>query len=276
MNSLAPQGTPRISSQKGVPFDPANPERYLREHFSYIDQFYCRFEAEFDASVFSDPTALQTKWTTSAFKVSSTNYGSFTEAGAGRVEFCGTSGMKLVALFIILAGLGAAVANVAAGHSGGKLAGVLLLSASFVVAGLVMLRQCGRAIVFDKGRGLFWTGGDEPPASIRGRGKAPVRLSSIRAVQLIFWGALPTAGVTPRHEDRCELNLVLDGGQRVHVVLAYYAGHDRLRADAAALSRFLGCPLWDAIDTTRALFEKMRGDAAFAAYFGPPSDSKAR
>jgi len=56
-NTFNGEGLQRANRRN--PFGPNNPEEYVRENFSSIDQWYRQFESLFDASVFGDSIACR-------------------------------------------------------------------------------------------------------------------------------------------------------------------------------------------------------------------------
>ena len=269
-NTFNGEGLQRANRRN--PFDPNNPEEYVRENFSSIDQWYRQFESLFDASVFGDSVAMQTKWTTAAFYATAERYNrELVEVALGRFEFRAASGMKLFGLFFIFAGFVGAIANSSKHLSTGKTVGLLLICAAFVIAGITLLLKSSRPIVFDLQLGFFWRGKKSPNDLISQQTtKDAVRIQDIHGLQLIFWGGVVNTadGRGGTRNYRYELNLVLNDGNRINVAVATYYNRERLQADAATLARTLGKPLWNAIDAMFSLYEKMRTQAAYDQYFG--------
>lgn len=112
----------------------------------------------------------------------------------------------------------------------------------FLAGGSGVLYVGATPAVFDKRKGFFWKGRKEPDAGSDWRHlKHCARLGEIHALQLI------TEQIKGKSSySSYELNLVLNDGRRINVV--DHGGKDRIRADAAALAKFLNKPLWDAVE----------------------------
>ena len=97
-------------------------------------------------------------------------------------------------------------------------------------------------VVFDKVRGFYWKG-HRPPYELADPAarKQATRLEQIHALQLL---SEYCRGKNNSYYSY-ELNLVLKDGRRLNVI--DHGNLGKLRADAAALARFLGKPVWDAI-----------------------------
>ena len=95
--------------------------------------------------------------------------------------------------------------------------------------------------VFDKRRGAFWKGRAGHQGVLARSGDTHSGdLEDVHALQLISEYCRSDKSSYYSYE----LNVVLEDGARVNIV--DHGDHSRLREDAAALSAFLGKPVWDA------------------------------
>ena len=121
-----------------------------------------------------------------------------------------------------------------------------LLGLFFLISGASALKIHSNPAVFDKQIGYFWKGNkqvDMYQYRPGVRSKYSVALSDIHALQLI-------SKFVPGSQDASsycvfELNLVLADAQRINVIAHGYL--KIVREDADKLARFLGIPIWDAI-----------------------------
>ena len=115
----------------------------------------------------------------------------------------------------------------------------LLGGAVFSIIGFVLNYFATTPIVFNKRKGFFWKGRNDPEQIVdKSSIKDFALLKDIHALQLLSKYI---------HGDRTylnyELNLVMESGERFNVV-SY--GNAKIREDAKGLAEFLGKPLWDA------------------------------
>ncbi len=103
-----------------------------------------------------------------------------------------------------------------------------------------MLNRGTQPIVFDKQSGYFWKGRKNPGEVYRPEAiKCWAELENIHALQLISEHCRSDKSSYYSYE----LNLVMKDSSRINVV--DHGKHDKIRADAAALSEFLEKPVWD-------------------------------
>jgi hypothetical protein len=174
-----------------------------------------------DPAVFGDPLALQTQWTPLVKGGASFGTHRLVE-GEGGLEFKKSVGMFVFAGAFFVMGLGGVGFCAVEGHVFG-----LLVCLPFAAIGAYMLRP--EPLRFDTAQRQFVTR------------KEPVPFSRIRALQLLPERVESSDGNYTSYE----LNLVLEGGERINVV--DHGGLSRLRDDAARVAALLGCPLWDAV-----------------------------
>jgi hypothetical protein len=116
---------------------------------------------------------------------------------------------------------------------------LLLFGLIFAVAGFVILRGFRTPLVFDRSQGLFWRGRAPESPGNDTHGDRWARLHAVVGIQLL---AEQVSGSEDNYHSY-ELNLVLEGGERVHVVDHGHAEH--IRADADQLAYFLDVPVYD-------------------------------
>jgi len=223
---------------------------------------------QFGASQNIDPIAMQTTWTPVITDRTGMDSRELAEVSPGRIEFRTTKGSRAFGLAFILCGIVCAIANFHSTNptSGGKELLVLGFSFLFIVFGCVFLYMTNKVVVFDKLRGYFWRGrktSDEAPDmdSVQDL----TSLESIHALQLVYWQCMGSSAGTSTImtiTEIIELNLVLRNGRRVNVAAYQVSGRTIYRRfcnhekkpheNAAALGRFLGKPVWDAIDSTKS------------------------
>lgn len=199
-----------------------------------------------DTTRFGDPFAAQVEWTPLVGGGRRLRTHDLVHRPPERWEFRPTVGIWVLSAFLVLCGVGLVtlVYVFEVDPAGpGELDPTLvahLVGLMFVVAGLGTAYLGSTPIVFDRELGAYWRGRLRPgaqPASHRSY--TPLR--EIYALQIISERIYEETMADSRSY---ELNLVLRDGRRVHVV-----DHDdgeRLRADAAELSRVLSVPVWDA------------------------------
>ncbi len=202
-----------------------------------------------DLSQLDDPVARQTEWT--HCNIGGQSFGTFALVMGprpGRVEFKTTEGFKIFAAASALLGMGTITVSLQFMEPFSKyqIRG-FAAAVGFFLAGPLMYFLAAKPRVFDKHVGCYWKGHRRPRLTSAGAASADApRLNAIHAIQLI--------GKTIKHEGRFglgrryrsyELNLILNTGQRVHVI-----GHGNSRTilrDATILAEFLEVPLWNAL-----------------------------
>ena len=105
-------------------------------------------------------------------------------------------------------------------------------SVLFIGGGYWLYKRATSPIVFDLSNGSFV-----------GRRGGTATLADVRGLQLLTHLAKQAGGGDQNNYWSHELNLVLDGGERVHVVGS--GGIDHLRPESERLSEALNVPLWD-------------------------------
>jgi hypothetical protein len=205
-------------------------------------QSLARHFKPFDPSSLGDPVALKTEWTQLSRVSLNQRSRKLVEAGPDRREFRGLPGFLLLAflfsLFFIFGPVSVlSTGRLPLGWNPSTILALLLVLSAVVGVGYA-IHRVRIPIVFDKETGWFWKGRVAPDESSDERGpEASARLRDIHALQLLRFRS--------GYQLLYELNLVLNDGQRVHV-LAH--GHRvGLREDAEALAEFLQRPVWDAI-----------------------------
>jgi hypothetical protein len=195
-----------------------------------------------------DPLAMETEWTPAVAGGASFGTHKLFKTGPERMEFRATGGLRLFSLAFILIGAGVMIGVPAAGILSGGPAfsmGIILpavLGLVFLCLGVYLLHQGSTPIVFDRRLGFFWKGREAPNEVANWRNiKCCAKMDNIHALQLIFEYC---RGNKSSHYSY-ELNLVLKDARRINVV--DHGNRNRLKEDAAALSVFLGKPVWDAI-----------------------------
>jgi hypothetical protein len=203
----------------------------------------------FDPSVFGDDLARRTDWGPASGGGASFGTHRLVGVDPHRMEFKATPGaIAFYALFLVIGlavlnGFSYALASGSLQWEGRGLMRLLpiALGATFAIVGGGMLYTGAAPIVFDRRRGEYWKGRVSPsdvadPRSLENRAE----LDRVRALQIISEYC--------RSKDSSyysyELNLVLEDGTRLPVV--DHGDRDRLQADTATLSEFLGKPIWDA------------------------------
>lgn len=201
----------------------------------------------FDPSELGDPVAMQTGWTP-ATKKGGAHFRSheLVESNSERLEFRASMGLELFCLTFLGLGLICLIVFTFAILSGGEKVSWKILwpiggALVFTIVGACMLYFGTTPIVFDRQRGFFWKGRKNPDHVFDKRTlKHLAELEKVHALQLIS----KVVNSDESSWDCYELNLVLEDGKRINVVV--HGNQDKLREDAGTLSAFLGKPIWDA------------------------------
>lgn len=189
-----------------------------------------------------DPVARRTEWDTNSWGGANFSTHKLVRVGPGRLEVKASGPGKLFALLFIISGLGVLGVGLL-GTVQGSQSGAVVIGLLFVLAGGWMLFYFTVPVVFDKRSGRFSREARSSSPSVRRMAReSSAALSDIHALQLLAAFVTDTEGENYYYY---ELNLVLRDATRLHVV--NYSKKSRLRADARALSVFLGRPVWDAI-----------------------------
>ena len=207
-----------------------------------------------------DPVAMKTNWT-SVVDRTITGKPEMVEVSSNRIEFSRNQTTRKFAMMFIIAGIIAAVCNL---HSRNRVA-VMTLSFLFVMVGCFIPYIFNNRIVFDKIRGYFWKGRkDSDDAPDMNSVQELNSLDHIHAVQLIYWHAHIASNYLTRV---IELNLILNNGRRVNVATyqppsgsfsKFVNIEKKPREHAIILGKFLGKPVWDAIDSTKSYWTSKR------------------
>lgn len=113
----------------------------------------------------------------------------------------------------------------------------ILFGLLFAGVGAGLLLWFTQPVVFDRSRGYFWRG-RQRFADITRDEKRSVRLDDIVALQVLGEHIEDSDGGS---YTSYELNLVLRGGERVHVV--DHGSHTRITKDADTIATFLKVPI---------------------------------
>lgn len=216
---------------------------------------YSNRKPTIDPAQFNDPIALKTGW--EPLTEGGANYLShkFRQISADRAEFdpsimgCGVTalilGIGLFMLPFVLIPFLAFCGFISTGEWIGLIfIPIILCPAAFalliLVAGGAAFVNTFRPIVFDQNKGRFWKGYREPAELDN---ESSCEINHIHAIQLI------SEFNKKKHDKKTityyshEINLVLDSGQRVHVV--EHGDLAQMRTDAKLLGIFLSVPVWD-------------------------------
>ena len=219
----------------------------FKEIASNLKKLVSRETVAVDPSKFGDPIAEATKWSPLKKGGASFCTHKLIDKGLQRMEFCASIGMKLFAGIFFIIGLGSFVGffvHLASAETIGLNADTIitpLFGIVFTGAGACMFYFMARPGVFDKNSGYFWKGWKGPNQVVNKAAiKDLVELEQIHGLQLISEYCSGNKSSYYSYE----LNLVLENGERVNVI--DHGGLEKIRADAARLSDFLGKPVWDA------------------------------
>jgi hypothetical protein len=199
----------------------------------------------FDPSELSDPVAMQTDWTPATEK-GGPHFRSheLVESNSERLEFRAGMGLKLFWLVFLGLGLIGLISfswAILSGAAAGCPFWPIVIPLFFTILGTCMLYFSTTPIVFDRQRGFFWKGRKNPDHVFDKRTlKHVAELEKVHALQLIF----KVVHGDDSSWDCYELNLVLEDGKRINVVV--HGNQGRLREDAGTISAFLDKPVWDA------------------------------
>jgi len=153
-----------------------------------------------------------------------------------RVEFPASAGARLFVGVFGAFGVGSLAFAIGAGHWAPALFGV-----AFTGIGAALWWFGTTPVVFDRRQGAFWRGRTAPNETVnRAALKHYALLADIHALQILEERVASDDGAYSSYE----LNLVLRDGRRLNVM--DHGDYEALRADAATMGTFLGCPVWDA------------------------------
>ena len=198
----------------------------------------------FNPSVIDDPLALQTEWTAANHSGANFRTHQLVSVNSDRLEFRATMGAFLCGAVFFLVGLGIVIGCSISGTPAGSdeetemIAAIFVLGIPGMIAGVCINYFFMKPIVFDKQQGCLWKRWRQPAQGFqRKKLKDFAELEEIHALQLL-------SKPSDDHRDLFELNLVLQNGNRFHVVNS--SDLETVRKDAATLSAFLEKPVWDA------------------------------
>lgn len=181
----------------------------------------------------------------SPMKPGGTNFGThqLKEVSHTKMAFRPTMGAQMFGGVFLAFGIGAFGFGfyhefISSGSMDGTWA-LIIFGFIFGASGFFLARSFNRPIVFDKNRSLFWQGKAPAPSTPEPHGEDWAHLDRVAGLQLL---AEQVSGSEDTYHSY-ELNLVLDDGQRIHVV--DHGNADRMRHDAEKLSYFLGVPIYD-------------------------------
>lgn len=202
----------------------------------------------FDVSKFNDDVALKTEWI--PLKGGGKNFGShqLKKIDNNRVEFKSSAAGKIFSLVFLIAGAYLAYSGFSKlevpldqiFESNGWLP--ILAGLVFFFMGTSFFSRLSIPIIFDKSKGMFWKGRKAPERNLKGNNAK--NLSDIHALQILRESVRSSSN--QKSYKSFELNLVFKDGSRMNVVDHGNAG--KLREDAKSLSKFLGVPVWEAVN----------------------------
>ena len=222
---------------------------------------------QFDGSQTVDPIAMRARWSPIITNQIGMDHRELVEVSFDRVEFRRTKGQRVgIISAIIFFAMTLIVFIVKRGFTGENGIFAVGFYFLFIVFGFAFLYMTNKLAVFDKAQGCFWKGrktGGKPPVIYSDKDFAS--LEDIHALQLIYWNNHTYKG---DYVGIVELNLVMNNGGRVNVSayeykqgvisIKSYPLEKKPREDATVLGRFLGKPVWDAIDSSRHYWNEER------------------
>lgn len=200
-----------------------------------------------DPASFNDPVAEATEWTPAKGGGTNVKTHRLKEVHSGRLEFRAAAGAILFYSIFLLVGLGISIGFLAGPlsqqDSSLDASALLPVGIGILFAGIggSMLYFGTAPIVFDTGKGWYWKGRKSPDHVMDKRTlKHFCELKDVHAIQLV--SEYCRGNKTSYYS--YELNLVLEDGRRINVI--DHGSVEKIRADAAVLSAFIGKPVWDA------------------------------
>lgn len=211
--------------------------------------------APIDPSRFNDELAKRVSWEPLERGGSNMQTHKAVQIGANRIEFQMTAIAKFFPLVLAISVFGFFIGLTIKEFYSGNFADVDLKA--FFLPGaiigfftIIMLISilARKAIIFDRNYGYYWKGKKlkEGEAVNPADFKGAVRLSEIKALQIIPEWVVKNSGKHTSTYYSYELNLILESAQRVNVL--DHGNLPALQEDARVLSEFLGIPIWDASD----------------------------
>jgi len=207
-----------------------------------------RSGTSFDPSTLNDPVAAQTEWIPAKGGGANFRTHKLVVINPYRLEFQASLGAKLFYIAFIVIGMAVFIAFLSSRISSGTLTFdmetimPLFIGLVFACAGGCLFYFGTAPVVFDKRDSYFWKGRKSPNAVFdKSTIKKFARFGDIHALQLISEYCRGNKSSYYSYE----LNLVLKSNRRINVV--DHGSRDKIREQAATLSRFLSKPVWDAI-----------------------------
>jgi hypothetical protein len=202
-----------------------------------------------DPLKFNDSVAAKTSWSPAKKGGTNTQTHTLIDVNTSRLEFKASPSAKFIPIIFILTGFGLPIGFSANNIIHGTFS-LNLMTVPPIVVGFILIIIAGvmwylstSPIIFDKTKGYFWKGRNDPlEISENSDPNRFANLRDIHALQLI-------SETCWRNEDRTyrshELNLVLKDSTRINVV--DHGAKENIRECAHRLSQFLEKPVWDAL-----------------------------
>lgn len=204
--------------------------------------------SNFDPATIGDPLAQQTGWT--PLKRGGANFTThkFIQVNPNRVEFRASWGVLIFCMLFFAAGVAMTTLYIIMKVDPSKMTGagditmLLIVGVVFTLVGGGMFYHFNKPVVFDRAAGYFFKGKKDPrqimgPQDLKGF----TELSDIHALQILSEYCSGNKSSYYSYE----LNLILNGGQRVNVI--DHGNLKRVKEDAAKLAQFLGVPVWETV-----------------------------
>ena len=202
-----------------------------------------------DPRKFNDSIAAKTSWFPAKKGGTNINTHTLIDVNTSRLEFRASPSAKFIPIIFILAGFGLPI-GLSASHIIHGTFSLNLMTVPPIVVGfiliiiaVVMWYLSTSCIIFDKTKGYFWKGRNDPQEKFENRTQNSfANLKDIHALQLISETCWRNENRTYRSH---ELNLVLRDSTRINVV--DHGVKENIRECANRLSQFLEKPVWDAL-----------------------------
>jgi hypothetical protein len=200
---------------------------------------------------FNDPVALNTKWSPLAKGGASFVTYTLQQGDSDCLEFKSTSTLIFLPWFGIIFGISLILflspfSLVSCGGGILSCTVVIIIGASFIIAGVFMRKFFKKRIVFDTRNEIFWKGNSPNEMVLGDERPLVIKIEDIHALQIISEyceDKYSRARDSSPSFYSYELNVVLNNGSRENVIdHAYYK---QVLNDAATLAEYLKKPLWD-------------------------------
>jgi len=217
--------------------------KYIKEQFSQRKK-----SNTFDAARFKDPLAEQIQWTVLKSDGSNFQTHKLVEAGVSRMESEPTLLSKIFSLIFVIIGLAIPVVLIVSGYlfedpDHFYLAfAAILIALIFVGLGAFFFRKLSEKMIFDKLKNRLWV---DKPGKVKSKTDHidnALKLSDVCAIQLI---SKYLRGNNKSYYIY-EMNIVMSDTNRYNILR--HGNKRQIRRDAKKLSKFLGKPVWDAMD----------------------------